>query len=187
MSPDDEIIPPPPDDSTPAEPRGADAADPGESTCAGMSETEMRANAIRLAFGGDEQRLEEFCAVLREWLPPGAAAVLRGSSVTGFRWEDGAPFDAAGPGTSDLDLTFVGEPVLAWFLPHGFYIPDLHTMPLGDDHHDISPALLPLRRRLVDMVGRPVNIQGTRSWIMFVREYVMRQPYLTLVGKLESS
>ena len=36
------------------------------------------------------------------------------------------------------------------------------------------------------MVGRPVNIQGTRDWIMFVREHVMGQPYLTLCGKVES-
>ena len=32
----------------------------------------------------------------------------------------------------------------------------------------------------MDMVGRPVNIQGTRDWIMFFREHVMGQPYLTL-------
>jgi hypothetical protein len=35
------------------------------------------------------------------------------------------------------------------------------------------------------MVGRPVNIQGTRDWVMFVREHLMNQPYLTLIGKLE--
>ena len=27
--------------------------------------------------------------------------MLRGSAVTGVRWQDGAPFDADGPGTSD--------------------------------------------------------------------------------------
>jgi hypothetical protein len=31
-----------------------------------------------------------------------------------------------------------------------------------------------------------VNIQGTRDWIMFVREHLMGQPYLTLIGKVES-
>ena len=30
------------------------------------------------------------------------------------------------------------------------------------------------------------NIQGTRNWVMFVREHLMGQPYLTLVGKLET-
>jgi hypothetical protein len=51
---------------------------------------------------------------------------------------------------------------------------------------DTAAVLVPLRRRLMDMVGRPVNIQGTRDWIMFVREHVMGQPYLTLIGKVES-
>jgi hypothetical protein len=37
------------------------------------------------------------------------------------------------------------------------------------------------------MVGRPVNIQGTRDWIMYFREHVMNQPYLTLCGKIESA
>jgi hypothetical protein len=31
--------------------------------------------------------------------------------VTGFRWKDGATFDADGPGTSDLDLTLVGHKI----------------------------------------------------------------------------
>ena len=158
-----------------------------EITHAGMTESEMRANVVRLAFGGDPAKLEAFLDVVREVLPPDAAAVLRGSSVTGARWEDGAPFDADGPGTSDLDLTFVGSSVLDWYLPHGFYIADIHSKPLSDKDHDISPALLPLRQRLMDMVGRPVNIQGTRNWIMFVREYLMGQPYLTLIGKVEAS
>jgi hypothetical protein len=39
----------------------------------------------------------------------------------------------------------------------------------------------------MQMVGGPVNIQGTRSWIMFVREYLMDQPYFTLFGKLETT
>jgi len=37
----------------------------------------------------------------------------------------------------------------------------------------------------MSMVSRPVDIQGTRDWVMFVREYLMGQPYLTLIGKLE--
>ena len=51
---------------------------------------------------------------------------------------------------------------------------------------DIAPELTPLRKRLMDLVRRPVNIQGTRDWIMYFREYLMGQPYLTLVGKVES-
>ena len=64
---------------------------------------ERRANVVRLAFGGDEERFDEFLRVLREEIPPGTGVVLRGSAVTGRRWKDGAPFDADGPGTSDLD------------------------------------------------------------------------------------
>ena len=39
----------------------------------------------------------------------------------------------------------------------------------------------------MEMVGRPVNIQGTRDWVMYFREHLMGQPYLTLVGKVESA
>ena len=158
-----------------------------ETVRAGLSESEMRDNIVRLAFGGDPGRLEEFCQVLRQALPPETAAVLRGSSVTGVRHSDHAPFDADGPGTSDLDLTLVGGELLGLYSADGFYIPGVHTKPLSDKDPGIAPALVPLRRKLMGMVGRPVNIQGTRDWIMFVREHLMGQPYLTLVGKLESS
>jgi hypothetical protein len=152
---------------------------------AGLSEDAMRATLIRLAFGGEAARLEEFCAVLKRAIPDDTAAVLRGSSITGFRWEDNAPFDADGPGTSDLDLTLVGNDIIACYTMSGFYIPGVHSKPLGEAHPDIAPRLLPLRRHLVEMTGRPVNIQGTRDWIMFFREHVMNQPYLKLFGRLE--
>ena len=145
----------------------------------------MRATLVRLAFGGDPRKLDEFCEVLRRAIPPETAAVLRGSSITGFRWADDAPFDADGPGTSDLDLTLVGSDIITLYSMGGFYIPGVHSKPLGEDHPDVAPRLLPLRRHLVEMVGRPVNIQATRDWIMFVREHVMNQPYLTLFGRLE--
>ena len=157
-----------------------------EEAHAGMTESEMRDNVVRLAFGGDPARLEEFCRVLAGEIPPEAAAVLRGSSITGVR-SKGGPFDADGPGTSDLDLTLVGGEVIDWFEPHGFYIANTHSMPLSDEHPDIAPTLVPLRERLTAMAGRPVNIQATRDWIMFFREYVMGQPYLTLLGKVEDS
>lgn len=152
---------------------------------AGLSEAEMKDNLVRLAFGGDPRRLEEFLNALRGAIPPDTAAVMRGSSVTGKRWNDEAPFDAEGPRTSDLDLTLVGGEILGWYHPEGFYIAGIHTKPLSDKDPDIAPKLLPLRQRLMAMVGRPVDIQGTRDWVMFVREYLMGQPYLTLIGKLE--
>jgi hypothetical protein len=153
---------------------------------AGLSAEQMRDNVVRHAFAGDRARFEQFVEVIRAALPPDAAAVLRGSAVTNVRWEDGGPFDAEGPGTSDLDLTPVGGNVLDWFHPEGFYISRIHSKPLSQKDPDIAPELLPLRERLGEIAGRPVNIQGTRNWIMFVREYMMGQPYLTLVGKVES-
>jgi len=155
-----------------------------EETHAGMSESDMRGNLVRLVFQGDPSRLEEFCRVLLAAVPPETAAVLRGSSVTGES-HAGEAFDAKGPSTSDLDLTLVGGEVLDWFEPEGFYIPGVHSKPLSDKDPDIAPKLAPLRERLSAMVGRPVNIQGTKDWVMFVREHLMNQPYLTLIGKLE--
>jgi hypothetical protein len=153
---------------------------------AGMSVDEMRANVVRLVFGGQTGRYDEFCQALRRGIPDNTAATLRGSSITGVRWGDGAPFDADGPGTSDLDLTLVGGDVLGFYrTADGFYIPGVHSKPISEKDPDIAPELLPLRRQLMDMVGRPVNIQATRDWIMFVREHLMGQPYLTLLGKLE--
>ena len=150
-----------------------------------LSATEMRANLVRLAFGGDEWKLQEFCTQLARSLPPDTAGVMRGSSVTGIRWEDGTPFDALGAGTSDLDLTLVGGEVVNWFDPSAFYIPGVHSMPLCDENPDAAPRLTALRNELTAMVGRPVNIQATKDWIMFLRERLMGQPYLTLIGKLE--
>jgi hypothetical protein len=153
---------------------------------AGLPENEMRERVVRLAFGGDRRLFESFCALVREAVPEGTAVVLRGSAVTGVRHSDHAPFDADGPGSSDLDLTLVGDEVLAFYGADGFYIPGAHTKPLSDEAPDIAPALVPLRQRLMQMVARPVNIQGTRDWVMYFREHVMGQPYLTLVGKVES-
>jgi hypothetical protein len=150
------------------------------------TEEEMRANVVRLAFDGDPRRLDEFCGVIRDALPQATAAVLRGSAITGFRWRDGAPFDSAGPGTSDLDLTLVGADLLKFYTVTGFWIPGIHTRPLSDEDPDIAPDLVPLRQRLVDMVHRPVNIQATRDFVMYLRGDLLGQPYLTLIGKAET-
>src|SRR5919106_4024699 len=97
-----------------------------------MSEEEMRERVVRLAFGGEARRFEEFCEMVRAAIPEGTAVVLRGSAITGERWKDGAPFDAEGPGTSDLDLTLVGDEVLQHFKLTGFYVPGVHSRPLSD-------------------------------------------------------
>jgi len=152
-----------------------------------MSPEEARSNVIRLAFAGDESRFEEFCSIVRESVPEAHCAVLRGSAVTGFRHSDQAPFDADGPGTSDLDLTLVGADVLRYYSATGYWIPGIHSRPLSDEDPDIAPDLVPLRRRLMAMVHRPVNIQGTRDWVQSLRGELLNQPYLTLYGSVEES
>lgn len=154
-------------------------------TDAALSETQMRDRVVDLVFGGDNTRFEEFCRVIREMLPATTSAVLRGSAVTGVRWKDNTPFDADGPGTSDLDLTLVGSDLLGLYSVGGFYVPGVHSKPLSDRDPDIAPALVPLRTRLMEMVGRPVNIQATRDIVMFLRGDLLGQPYLTLIGKAE--
>jgi hypothetical protein len=156
----------------------------GGKVVGGMSEEEMRERVIKLAFGGDARRFEEFREVVRAGIPPETSVVLRGSSVTGERYDDGAPFDADGPGTSDLDLTLVGVEVLGHYILDGFYIPGIHTKPLSDKDPDIAPELTPLRDKLVAMVKRPVNIQATRDFVMQLRGDLMGQPYLTLIGEV---
>src|ERR1051326_7540176 len=93
----------------------------------GMSEEEKRARVVELAFGGDRKRFDELCEVVRQAVPEATAVVLRGRSITGARWCEGAPFGADGPGTSDLDLTLVGEGVLGYYIIDGFYLPGVHT------------------------------------------------------------
>lgn len=146
-----------------------------------MTDEEKRENVVRLAFGGDPRRFAEFCDVLRAALPEGTGAVLRGSSVTGLRYDDGAPFDADGPGTSDLDLTLIGEKAIDFYILDGFYVPKIHSKPLSDKDPDIAPDLVPLREKLQGMVGRPVNIQASREFVMTLRGDIGGQPYLTLI------
>lgn len=82
----------------------------------------------------------------------------------------------------------MGDEVLALYdQERGFYIPAVHSKPMSEKDPDIAPRLLPLRRRLMAMVGRPVNIQATRDFVMFVREHFMRQPYLTIVGSVQGA
>ena len=151
----------------------------------GLSEQEKRDNVIGLVFGGEAGRFEEFCHVLREFVPPGTRAIVRGSAITGRRWKDDAPFDSDGAGTSDLDITLVGDAGLLYFLASGFFVPGVHSRPLSDDDPDIAPELVPLRRRLMAIVGRPVNIQASRDIVTRVRGDLLGQPYLTLFEKPE--
>ena len=148
-----------------------------------MTPEQVRERIVRLAFGGDEAAYGRFVDAIREALPPTVSVVLRGSAVTGCRWADGQPFDADGPGTSDLDLTFVGRDMLK--LWEEFYIPGLHSVPLGEDHPNAAPTMLPLRRALCALTGRPVNIQATSDLVQYGRDVLLDQPYFTLIDRDE--
>jgi hypothetical protein len=115
--------------------------------------------------------------------PAGVQVILRGSAVTGHKWMSEEPFDADGPGTSDLDVTFVGGGMVSLF--RDFHIPGVHSAPLSEAHPFAAPALGPLRKRLCAMCGRPVNLQATTSLVQFLRDAVMDQPYLVLLEKPE--
>jgi hypothetical protein len=147
----------------------------------GLTDAEKRENLIRLVFGGSEEQFVEFCRVIREEVPLGTRVIVRGSTVTGRRWKDGASFDTDGPGTSDLDLTLVGDAVIGLFKPTGFFVPGVHTRPLSDEDPDIAPALIPLRETLMVMTGRPVNIQASRDVVLQFRGGLLDQPYLMLI------
>jgi hypothetical protein len=156
----------------------------GSSATAELTNDQKRDNVIRLAFGGDEGKFQEFVSAVREAIPPGTGVVLRGSAVTGERWKDGASFDADGPGTSDLDLTLVGgDEVIRFFKVTGFWVPGIHSRPLSDEDPDIAPDLVPLRQRLMAMVHRPVNIQASRDMVMYFRGEIVGQPYLMLIER----
>jgi hypothetical protein len=152
-----------------------------------LTEAQKRDNVIRLAFGGSEERFDEFVRTIRQDIPEGTGVVLRGSAVTGHRWRDGAPFDADGPGTSDLDLTLVGDAVIGLFTVTGFFVPGVHSRPLSDDDPGIAPDLVPLRETLMAMTGRPVNIQASREVVIQFRGDLMGQPYLTLIPRAEAA
>ena len=146
-----------------------------------MADEEIRARIIRLGFDGDRGRFERFCEALRAGLPKGTGVALRGSVVTSQRWEDGAPFDVEGKGTSDLDVALVGSEVIECWKADEFYIPGLHTKPLGDKDPDIAPALNPLRQQLQRIAERPVNFQATTNVVLFVRDVLLGEPYFMLI------
>src|SRR5881394_1487599 len=79
------------------------------------SQRTIRERVTRLAFGGDPQRYDEFVGVLREATPDGVEVILRGSAITGHKFGSDEPFDHDGPGTSDLDITFVGGDMVMLF------------------------------------------------------------------------
>ena len=146
-----------------------------------MNETEIRSRIVTLAFGGDERLFIAFYRKLQQGLPEGTGIVLRGSVVTNKRHEDGTPFDSQGKATSDLDVTLVGSKVMEAWNSDAYYIPGLHTKPLGDKDPDSAPSLNELRESLQKLVGRPVNFQATSSLVLYGRDVLFGEPYFVVV------
>ena len=146
-----------------------------------MSAEELERRIVQLAFDGDALRYREFCTKLKAGLPEGTGVALRGSVVTNKRWEDGKPFDAGGRGSSDLDVTLVGNKVMEYWNEEAFYIPVLHTKPLCDEDPAIAPGLNPLREELQKLAQRPVNFQATANLILYARDVLFDEPYYTVI------
>ena len=56
--------------------------------------------------------------------------------------------------------------VLLFFKMSGFFVPGVHSRPMGEDDPDIAPGLVPLREKLMALVKRPVNIQASRDIVL---------------------
>lgn len=152
-----------------------------------MSDEEILDRIVELGFGGDWGCYEAFREKLRSSLPPKTEVALRGSVITNEQHSDGGPFDDEGPGTSDLDVTLIGDQVLEMWNREFFYLPRLHTKPLDDEHPDAAPELEPLREELQRMVGRPVNFQASRQLVQFSRGAFLNQPYFKIIRNEDDS
>ena len=122
------------------------------------------------------------CRTLRDALPAGTTIALRGSTVAGRSYKTGEPFDAGGPGTSDLDVVVVGEPVVGLWVPEAQLLGGINTLPLSDDARWVAPSLDRARRRAQAVARRPVSIQAMAGWFLDLRTLVQGQPYVVLDG-----
>ena len=152
----------------------------------GLSEQEKRENVIRCAFGGSHERFDGVLPRARGVRSAGHgrdSARQRGHGPALARRTQ--PFDADGPGTSDLDVTLVGDAGVLYFVATGFFVPGVHSRPLSDEDPDIAPDLVPLRAAADGDGQRPVNIQASRDVVIRFRGDLLGQPYLTLFAKPE--
>jgi hypothetical protein len=140
----------------------------------------MLAGALVRGFGGDPTVLARFLESLREALPAGTTIALRGSAVTGQRHGEEVPFDADGPGTSDLDVVAIGENVVELWVPEARLMGGINTLPLSDKAPHVAPSLDPTRRRAQEVVGRPLSIQSMAGWFLDLRGLVQGHPYVIL-------
>jgi hypothetical protein len=131
-------------------------------------------------FDGDWTLFGQFMETLQASLPSETHVAIRGSTVTGYNYSTGIPFDASGKGSSDLDLVLLGVEAVSYWKEEGFYIPGILTMPLGDENPDLAPRLEPVRKDLQAIVKRPVHMQAMPQWFLELRRAIMKTPYLLL-------
>jgi hypothetical protein len=141
---------------------------------------ELASGTIDRGFDGDAGRLRTFVSELQPSLPEGTVLILRGSVVAGRSFRTGDPFDARGPGTSDLDLVLVGDEARDLFADEALLIGGLNTLPLSDERPWAAPPLEPARRRAQAVARRPVSIQVMAGWFLDLRATVQGQPYVIL-------
>jgi hypothetical protein len=150
---------------------------------AGSDEPALFAGAIERAFDGDLERFGRFMAALQAGVPEGTRLVLRGSAVQGASYKTGEPFDARGPGTSDLDVVLLGDEAMATWEPEAFYLAGVNTQPLDDSASDIAdPRLERARREAQEAAGRPVALQAMARWFLDLRSGLQGTPYVVLGG-----
>lgn len=150
---------------------------------ADSDEPALLAAAVGRAFGGDLDRFGRFMSALQGSVPPGTRLVLRGSAVQGASYRTREPFDARGPGTSDLDVVLIGEDAMAAWEPDAFYLAGVNTQPLDDAAPDIAdPRLERARRAAQEAAGRPVALQAMARWFLDLRSGLQGTPYVVLGG-----
>jgi hypothetical protein len=150
---------------------------------ADSEEPQLLAAAIQRAFDGDLDRFGRFMTALQGGVPPGTRLILRGSAVQGESYKTGEPFDARGPGTSDLDVVLLGDAAMASWEPEAFYLPGVNTQPLYDDAPDLAhPSLERARREAQAAAGRPVSLQAMARWFLDLRSGLQGTPYVVLGG-----
>jgi len=145
----------------------------------GESSTLLRETVDR-AFGGDIAKLGRFVATLMPALPAGTKLYLRGSAVQGESYVSHEPFDAGGPGSSDLDVVVCGSEVMTLFSDDRFYLPGINSRPLCDADRDVAPLLDDARSRAQELAGRPVSIQAMAELFLDVRSVAQGTPFLPL-------
>ena len=139
----------------------------------------IREGVVQRVFHGDIRLYRHFLATLHE-ATGDVEIVLRGSAVTGESYRGHEPFDAAGPGTSDVDLVLVGPEAFGFWERDAFYLHGVNTRPLSASAPSVAPALEPARRAAQALIDRPVSIQAMARWFLVLRSLVQGQRHVIL-------